>query len=378
MRVLLLTSLYPPILGGAELQAQRLARELNSRGVRVTVLTQPCAREPIQEWDQDIRIVRGLSSIALGPLWGLTYMMSTHRWLRRLTSNWDVLHNQQVALHCWPSVRIARALGKPCLLRFACCGPGGDLAELSGHRFGSYFVDHLGAAERLVALTDAGADEIRHYRLPSERIRTIPNGVELERFTVQSWPQLEASDAVRLLFVGRLNRQKGVDVLLGALAMVRRPESFRLRVVGVGPELERLRYQAGEAGLDSIVEFCGRQQDVMAHYAWSELVVLPSRFEGMPNVVLEAMSCARPVLGTRISGTTDLIAEARSGWLVPNDNPRALAQRLEQVAKERSALRSIGLAGRAIAESKYSMTRIASLYLREYEAMLAEKVTGAS
>jgi glycosyltransferase involved in cell wall biosynthesis len=378
MRLLLLSALYPPILGGAELQAQRLARELDSRGVRVTVLTQPCAGEAIQEWDRDIRIVRGLSSIALGPLWGLTYMMSTHRWLRRLASNWDVLHNQQVALHCWPSLRVARALGKPCLLRFACCGPGGDLAVLSSHRFGSYFVDHLRGAQRLVALTRGGADEIRHYRLPPARIRTIPNGVELERFSVQSWPQLEPSDALRLLFVGRLNRQKGVDVLLGALAMLPRPEAFRLRVVGVGPELERLRLQAGEAGLGSIVQFCGRQQDVIAHYAWSELVVLPSRFEGMPNVVLEAMSCARPVLGTRIAGTMDLIAEAQSGWLVPSDNPRALAQRLEQIANERSALRSIGLAGRAIAESKYSMTCITSMYLREYEAMLAEEVTGAS
>jgi glycosyltransferase involved in cell wall biosynthesis len=378
MRLLLLSALYPPILGGAELQAQRLARELDSRGVRVTVLTQPCAGEAMQDWDRDIRIVRGLSSIALGPLWGLTYMMSTHRWLRRLASNWDVLHNQQVALHCWPSLRLARALGKPCLLRFACCGPGGDLAVLSSHRFGSYLVDHLRGAQRLVALTQGGADEIRHYRLPPARIRTIPNGVELERFSVQSWPQLEPSDALRLLFVGRLNRQKGVDVLLGALAMLPRPETFRLRVVGVGPELERLRLQAGEAGLDSIVQFCGRQQDVIAHYAWSELVVLPSRFEGMPNVVLEAMSCARPVLGTRVAGTVDLIAEAQSGWLVPSDNPRALAQRLEQIANERSALRSIGLAGRAIAESKYSMTCITSMYLREYEAMLAEEVTGAS
>lgn len=372
MRVLLISSLYPPILGGAELQAQRLARELDSRGVRVTVLTQPCTGEPIHDRDGDISIVRGLSAVAVGPLWGLTYMMSVHRWLWRLASDWDVLHNQQVALHCWPSVRVARALGRPCLLRFACPGPGGDLAVLSGHRFGRRFVDHLRGAGRLVALTHGGADEIRRYRLPTERIRTIPNGVDLRRFAVQSWPQLEGSEALRLLFVGRLNRQKGVDVLLSALAMVRRPASFRLRVVGVGPELERLRLQAGAAGLDSIVEFWGRQQDVMSHYAWSELVVLPSRFEGMPNVVLEAMGCARPVLGTRIDGTTDLIAERQGGWLVPSDDPVALAQRLEQVANDRASLRSMGLAGRAIAEAKYSMAHVASMYLREYEAMLAE------
>ena len=196
------------------MQAQRLARELDCCGVRVTVLTRPCAGEDLHDRDGEIRIVRGLSAVPLGPLWGLTYMMNTHRWLRRLASDWDVLHNQHVALHCWPSVRVARALGKPCLLRFACSGPGGDLAVLSGHRFGGRFVDHLRGAERLVALTQGGADEIRRYRLPAERIRTIPNGVDLQRFAVQSWPQLEGSEALRLLFVGRLNRQKGVDVLL--------------------------------------------------------------------------------------------------------------------------------------------------------------------
>jgi glycosyltransferase involved in cell wall biosynthesis len=375
MRALILSSLYPPVLGGAELQAQKLARALVSLGVRITVLTQPCAGAPMHERDGDIRIIRALSSIALGPLWGLTYMMSTHRWLRRLASDWDVLHNQQVALHCWPSVRVAAVLGKPCLLRFACPGPGGDLALLRGHQFGRYFVERLRSAQRLVALTELGADEIRRYGLPGERIRTIPNGVELDRFSEQPWPQLGASEALRLLFVGRLSAQKGLDVLLSALATLRRPEIVRLRVVGAGPELEQLRRQADEAGLNAIVEFCGRQQDVVTHYAWSELVVLPSRFEGMPNVVLEAMSCARPVLGTRIAGTTELIAEARSGWLVPSDDPAALARRLERAAKERAALRSMGLAGRAIAKSEYSMTSMAARYLREYEAMRSEGIT---
>jgi len=338
----------------------------------VTVLTRPCAGEPIHDRDRDISIVRGLSAVAFGPLWGLTYMTSTHRWLRRLASDWDILHSQQVALHCWPSVRVARAQGKPCLLRFACSGPGGDLAVLRGHRFGSHFVDHLRGAGRLVALTQGSAEEIRRYHLPAERIRTIPNGVDLQRFAVQPWPQVDGSEALRLLFVGRLDRQKGLDLLLDALGMVKRPVGFKLRVIGVGPELARLRYQARTAGLDSMVEFCGHQQDVVAHYAWSEVVVLPSRFEGMPNVVLEAMACARPVLGTRVDGTTDLIADAAGGWLVPSDDPLALAQRLEQVANERVTLQSIGLAGRRTAEVKYSMVRVASMYLREYEAMLAE------
>jgi glycosyltransferase involved in cell wall biosynthesis len=349
-----------------------MAKELDSRGMRVTVLTRPCPGEPLHERDGDIRIVRGLAGIPLGPIWGLTYMMSTGRWLRRLTSDWDVLHNQQVSLHSWPSVRVARALGRPCLLRFACSGPGGDLALLSEHRFGSTLVDHLRGAGRLVALTAGGAAEIRRYGLPAERIRTIPNGVDLQRFSAQNWPDVAAAEPLRLLFVGRLARQKGVDVLLHGLALLPRPADFALRIVGVGPDAERLRAQADAAGVGEIVEFCGRQPDVVPHYAWSELVVLPSRFEGMPNVVLESMACARPVLGTRIDGTSELIAESQNGWLVPSEDPAALAQRLAQAASERATLRLIGLAGRQMAETGYSIARAATMYVGEYEAMLAE------
>jgi glycosyltransferase involved in cell wall biosynthesis len=373
MRVLLITALYPPVLGGAELQAQRLARELDRRGVGVTVLTRPRREAPMYERDGGVSVVRGLSALPLGPLWGLTYMLSAQRWVRRLAAGADVVHSQQVALHCWPAMRVARTLRKPCLLRFACYGAGGDLAALSRHRFGGRLVAELRSADRLIALTAGGVGEIRGYGLPAERIRRIPNGVDLDRFAVQAWPQVSDSEPLRLLFVGRLSRQKGTDVLLHALALQRQRARFHLRVVGVGGEEQSLRAQSASLGLEGFVEFCGSQENMLQHYAWSELVVLPSRFEGMPNVILEAMSCARPVLGTSVDGTSELLAGGQCGWLVPAGDAAALAQGLERVVQERAALRSRGLAGRTIVERGYSMSRTAERYLQEYEAMLATK-----
>jgi len=378
MQVLLVSAFYPPVLGGAELQAQSLARELDSLGVRVSILTRPYKGEDAEDRDGGIQIHRRLSALPVGPLWGLTYMMSTQRWLRRLHRQWDVVHNQQVGLHSWASVRVARALGKSCLLRFSSLGQGGDLAVLQGHRFGHHLVKELRGARRFVALTRAGAEEIVRYQLPADRIRGIPNGVDLLRFPAQSWPDVARSDALRMLFVGRLSREKGLDVLLEALRQVKCRVSVSLRIVGSGPELGSLRAQTVAAGLDPMVEFCGPQHEVIAHYAWSEVVVLPSHFEGMPNVVLEAMACARPVLGTRIDGTADLIAEGSGGWLVPSRDPVALAQRVEQIANERVSLASIGLVGRRIAETKYSIARVASMYLCEYEAMLSEGMLGST
>jgi glycosyltransferase involved in cell wall biosynthesis len=372
MRLLLVTPQYPPILGGAELQAQRLAQAFAKAGVRVTVLTRPCPGQQGEDSDSGVRIMRKLSAVPLGPIWGLTFMRSTARWLRRLQSDWDVVHNQQVGLHSWASVREAIHLGRPCLLRFACSGPQGDLGELSRRRFGKRLVHGLRRAGRFVALTHGGASEIIRYGLAPERIRTIPNGIDLSAFKEQTWPRLTAADPIRLLFVGRLNHQKGLDVLLDALTLVRDPHRFQLRVIGSGDQLDALRLRASRAGLERVVEFYGSRHDVLPEYAWSELVVFPSRFEGMPNVVLEAMACARPVLGTSIDGTADLVAQDTSGWLVQSEDPRALAEALAHVERHREHLPSVGLEGRKIVETRYAMQRIAAMYLSEYESLLSE------
>ena len=372
MQIVLVTALYPPILGGAELQAQTLARELHSLGARVTVLTRDYPGTSAQETDHGIEVVRGLSGLALGPLWGLTYMWSTYRWLRRTAARWDLIHAQQIGLHASPSLRVARALKRPCLLRCSSHGIGGDLAELRARRFGRLLVEQLRLASRVVALTPAGAAEVMSHRIPPERVRIIPNGVDLRRFGPQEWPAARDTDPLRLLFVGRLSREKGLDLLLQALKQAG-AAGFELRVVGTGPEERALRAQVEALGLSKTVLLAGPSTDVLSHYRWSELVVVPSRFEGMPNVVLEAMACGRPVLGTRVNGTADLVTEGRNGWLVEKENPGQLAAELQRLRLIRAALQAAGRVAHASVAASYSITHTASMYAREYEAMLAER-----
>jgi len=371
VRIVLVAALYPPVLGGAELQAQGLARELHSLGARVTVLTRSYPGTSEHETDLGIEIVRGLSGIPLGPLWGLTYMWSTHRWLRRTAARWDLIHAQQIGLHASPSLRIAHALSRPCLLRCSSHGPGGDLAELRARRFGLLLVEQLRQATRVVALTPAGAAEVMRNQIAPERVRIIPNGVDLRRFGPQCWPGTRDTDPLRLLFVGRLSREKGLDLLLEALGQAG-ATGFELRIVGAGAEESALRLQVEALGLSKTVGFVGPSADVASHYRWSELVVVPSRFEGMPNVVLEAMACARPVLGTRVNGTADLVSDGRDGWLVEKESSRALAAELQRLRQMRAALQEAGRAAHASIAASYSITRTASLYAREYEAMLRE------
>lgn len=371
VKVLILAPQYPPIVGGAELQAQRLAHELAHLGVRVSVLTQVHHGAPSLDDDKGVCVIRTLAGLRLGPLWGLTFMRSTRRGLVRLGEHWDIVHNQQVGLHSVVAVDVAARLGKRSLLRFACAGAGGDLERLQGRRFGQRLIGALRRADRLVALTGEGADEIMRFGFPAERVRTIPNGVDSTVYRAADCPAPSPDEPLRLLFVGRLAHQKGLDILLAALAAIRERVRFHLRVIGDGNDRATLVALAAKLKIGHLVEFTGARADVIRDYAWCELLVLPSRFEGMPNVVLEAMSCSRPVLGTEVGGIADLVLDGVNGWLVERENATALADTIMRIAADRAALAVLGAEARRLVQARYSAQRIASLYVREYEQMLS-------
>ena len=121
------------------------------------------------------------------------------------------------------------------------------------------------------------------------------------------------------------------------------------------------------------MEFRGHSADITQDYAWCEILVMPSRFEGMPNVALEALSSGRPVLGSRVGGITELVAPGVNGWLVPGEDADALAGSIARMALQRDELRIMGREGRRIVEERYSLDASASQYLRLYERLLTER-----
>jgi len=134
-----------------------------------------------------------------------------------------------------------------------------------------------------------------------------------------------------LLWVGRLDPVKGLDVLLEATAMICRTRPIRLAVVGDGPyrpELERL---IGKLGLADRVMLLGERGDVPRLLKTADLFVFPSRTEGLPNALLEAMAASLPVVTTDVPGCRDLVDSGRTGLLVPADDPAALAGAVERI-----------------------------------------------
>jgi glycosyltransferase involved in cell wall biosynthesis len=198
-------------------------------------------------------------------------------------------------------------------------------------------------------------------RLDPDRLTVIPNGIDLAPFDA-ALPLARAEltvppDAHLALYVGRLDRQKGLpDLLAAAQTVIGSHPGWHLAIAGDGPERDWLTHQLETTpSLRSHVHWLGRRDDIPSLLKTADLLVLPSLWEGMPNVVLEAMAAGRPVVGTAVEGTEDLVIPGETGWLVPAGCPTELAHALVEAARSPNICRRYGIAGRHRVDHHFSI-----------------------
>lgn len=222
---------------------------------------------------------------------------------------------------------------------------------------------------------DAGLD-------PNKCI-VIPNGVNVERIE-QAEPVAEGrlenvlgqsrNGSVVLLFVGRLDPQKGLLDLLQAVHRLRdRPsvfEKLHLILIGDGPQKPAIEETITRMELHQHVHLAGWQPDVASWLHVADGLVLPSHWEGMPNAILEAMAAGLPVIGTNIEGSRELVSHGKTGWLVEPGRPDALADVIVQFVTQVEQRKQFGQTARQVAQSfsyENMVKRYEDLYLRVLE-----------
>jgi glycosyltransferase involved in cell wall biosynthesis len=180
-------------------------------------------------------------------------------------------------------------------------------------------------ADSIICQSPAMAADLKaHFRLPNSKLQILPNPVNI---TAMPSEPASFSTTLHLLAVGRLSREKGLDLLLHALPRIRTIHpKLRLTILGTGPEASNLHKLATQLGLADAVTFPG-YRDPADYYAASTLFVLPSRYEGMPNVLLEAAAAGLPIVATPCSvGVSDLLQNAPGTWLTASISAESLAE----------------------------------------------------
>jgi glycosyltransferase involved in cell wall biosynthesis len=335
LRVVVVTGIFPPDIGGPATHAADLRDELRHRGHDVVVLTFAdgpgrAHGDKVMRWPRTWRWPARFAAV----IW----------WLVRNRRRYDVIY--ATGLHV-PAVAGARMAGRPVVVKIV-ADPAWERATrlgLAGDDFETYQqTDPKSRRDRLMrTLRDWTVKRATAVTVPSESlagvvrtwqsgvgppVRRIPNGVVVPT----GLPQLAEASSERLdvVFVGRLVPVKRIDLLLRAVALC---EGVHLAIVGDGPERESLVTLAADLAVADRVRFLGAlsQKIVLAELARAHALVMASEHEGLPHVVLEALTMGTPVVASPAGGTTEVIVNGENGRLVEASSPEAFAKVLAEL-----------------------------------------------
>ena len=329
---------------GTEKQALMLGRGLVNLGWQVSLVVVMGYGEP---WLYEAFEKAGVKVVNLSDSW--RRKQKGVSWLRLpLLVKYLLVHKPDVVMsRALLANRFAGYASKLCSIPFLATysggiGDGGDPAPCSGLIRWISVVKELiwrvlqGWPTKLVTVSQRSAENLyQRYPCSLNWVMPIQNGVycpslEQKSSKMSSYDDAKGHEIARIIFVGTIEiDRKGLDVLINAVEILTRDsfDSFSLDIVGDGPDLRRVKEMVASKDLSSIVNFLGESSaplDLMRH---SDLLVLPSRREGLPNVMLEAMSCGVCVIASSCPvGPSEVICHGDNGWLVPVGDSMALAE----------------------------------------------------
>jgi D-inositol-3-phosphate glycosyltransferase len=376
--------------GGMNVYVRELSRELGARGYEIDVFTRrTSAAEPdVQPFGPNARVV----NIDAGPtdtidkLRIADYLDEFERrviaFAGREGRAYDLIHS-----HYWMSGSVALRLAErwriPHVAMFHTLGEVKMRARVSEHEPASRIAAELAIAEAADRIVVASRHELHLlttlYHADESRIAVVPCGVDLERFYPMDKEAarraLELKDGDRIiLFVGRIEPLKGIDILISAAAQLHEDENFRVLIVGgdsrTEAELATLRALAERLGIDHHISFVGAvpHEDLPTYYNAADVCVVPSYYESFGLVAVEAMACGVPVVASRVGGLTSTISDGETGYLIPWRCPEPFAERLELLLDNDDLRRSFGRAGREAVE-RYRWANVADSVSDLYEEL---------
>jgi glycosyltransferase involved in cell wall biosynthesis len=373
MHILIINSEYPPIGGGAGTASANIAGCLVQMGHEVSVVTSRFAELPQKEQKDGVTINR-IPALRLRrdrstAIEQVIFIIAASFW----ALSWIPKFKPHVSLAFFgiPSGAAAWLIRQIYQVPYVVSLRGGDVPGFRPYDFRIYhklIAPFLRIVWRDASAIVANSNGLRELALKFDSrfgISIIPNGVNVN----DRLDEIREWNPARLLSVGRLVHQKGLDLAMRALADLKDLQ-WHWKIVGDGPLLSMLRSLADELGILDRITFTGWQtkEQLKEHYGQASLFVFPSRHEGMPNAVLEAMANGLPVIASRIAGNEELVVDGATGVLVPSENVASVREALRRLINDVPLRERMGKASRRRVEASYTWEDTA----RQYSLLLEQ------
>lgn len=379
MRILLINYEFPPLGGGAGNSTMHIAKSYAKRGHEVLVLTTWFEGLEREEQEGSLKVVRVRSlrkrKDRSNPLEMLDYVRQALKEKERVM---NFKPDFSIGFMALPSGIPAYYYKKKYDIPYVLSIQGGDVPGFLPNEKLLTLYHHVSApltelvwkqafkivanSEGLMHLAQKTGNKI------GKEIVSFPNGVDTEYF--RPGAATNKGVPVKLLFVGRFSRQKGLDDLMKVAALLKErcpKNSFVLELVGDGPEKPMLEKMIHEYDLRKLVRlspWCSKDE-LLTKYQGADIFLLTSHEEGMPNVLSEAMACGLPVVSTLVRGCDELIEDGRNGYLTEPGNVEQFAEKVHELIRDsqkREAFSKCGLKK----TSNYSWDAVGEFYIEAF------------
>ncbi len=372
---------YYPVIGGSEIQAYRLSEMLLKMGQKVFIVTRK-TKDTGTDTTKDHENVYKLSVFGKKRIASILFLIKTFFFLLRYMLEYDVIHCHLATSTALGCLMAGWFVNAPVLIKLGGSGKTGDIQTSTATRGGNLKLGLLKRGRcRFVVPSKEIAQEMINAGFNSKKIMIIPNGVDSDYFCPITPIEKNMRkrgvgiEGMKLaLYIGRLEYGKGIILMIDAWARLNRMTgNWRLLIIGSGRLENAIKHKIKEKGMEKRISLIPpiSPDKVRDYLQIGDLFIQPSRYEGLSNSILEAMSCELPVIASRIGGNQELINDRINGLLFNpgdiSDLSRVLAKALED-DKERKIL---GINARKWVTENLDLKLITKMYIQLYQKMLS-------
>ncbi len=354
-RELIVEVIYAPLVGGSETLAFTLCKHWKTQGIATRICCLYERSGALLPLFEDAGIPYDLMDVGKKPMWRRWALLTRYLWRVRpraihvhhlgslvnvlvpalITGCWNIVYTEHSMLMIARTAWMKRAIPilSRCVSKVTCVS--------------NKLVDFFG----------------RELGVPSKKLVTVYNGVDTGQFYPRTPMNYAIAGVPRIAAVGRLVDEKDYPMFLASLALLaRRGVRFQALIVGDGPLSQPLQAQVQALGLENFVQFLGRREDVADILRTVDIYALPSKSEGMPLAVLEAMATALPIVATALEAMPEILTHEVNGLLVEPGNAEKFAAALARLIEDATLRQRLGTAALADVRALFSIQNATQLY----------------
>ncbi len=358
LRVAMIIQAYHPIVGGAERQLGVIAPLLVERGLEVHILTRRYPGLASFEIIDGIPVHR-LAIPGPMPVASLVFTLGGLAALSRIRP--DVIHAHELLSPTTTGVGAKILFGTPLVAKVLGGGAMGDISKLKRNPISAIRLNTiLKKVDRFITISREIACELNQAGIPEQKLISIPNGVDTDRFRPVNDEEkrklekaLHLPEGIRCIYTGRLEEEKNVAWLASIWGEIRsKHPQASLLAIGAGSEEENIRQDAPQG-----VFLLGEKSDVRPYLQSSDIFILPSKREGLSNALLEALACGLPAIATDVGGNRELIEDGVNGLLIPSNDSGRMVSVVNQLLDDTAARKRMGLKAREFVLEHYRIEK---------------------